>query len=566
MTSNDDSQYDPCEVYYQMFTNIQDKSSKQTKHVFLSPCELRNSLITLAQRHNSPHKIFDSTNSNPDFLATIPRKALALLLKIATKIADEESSVKDIGFVPHKRGTSVRFHRSLDKSHKSPTGRFLGEACRKMRTTSGISNDDFVYSLVLSALGCHNPSPPRILPFVEPIITEFLDKNVYHSKTTLHNRLHLMATEGISAALVYLFDSFKYNGIVLPGDTIAVLSPIQNSYLELADLSNYDLNQICIQCDPKDNWDIPPDEIDKLSDSNIRAFLLMNPGNPTSLAIPPPTIRRMAATIRQTNPDLIIIEDNSYSPLSTNFNCFFNVLPRNTISLYSFSNYFGTTGWQLALIAMHNSNLIDMQIIKDAPDDVHSRYYMISTKPQHLKFLDRVSADSRQIMGTYDAGLSGPQQILMGLFAAYDLSHSKSGYKVVVKEMLEDRMNDLLLPLSIRAEEITGLETNYYAIIDIAKAADNIMGGTDFSKYIQQACDPIDFCNKLAKNYGVIVFPTVAFAGSYWGIRVSLACLPDNAYEHIGNAIRDLIDHYYEDYKRWENTQRRIAQGLGKRR
>ena len=37
-------------------------------------------------------------------------------------------------------------------------------------------------------------------------------------------------------------------------------------------------------------------------------------------------------------------------------------LPHNTIGVYSFSKYFGATGWRLGVVAVHQNNIFDKMI------------------------------------------------------------------------------------------------------------------------------------------------------------------------------------------------------------
>ena len=68
-------------------------------------------------------------------------------------------------------------------------------------------------------------------------------------------------------------------------DKIAIGSPIFTPYLEIPRLSNYELVEVEIKADESDEWQYPDSEIDKLKDPSIKAFFVVNPGNPQSKAI-----------------------------------------------------------------------------------------------------------------------------------------------------------------------------------------------------------------------------------------------------------------------------------------
>jgi aspartate 4-decarboxylase len=113
-------------------------------------------------------------------------------------------------------------------------------------------------------------------------------------------------------------------------------------------------------------------------------------------------------------------------------------------------------------------------------------------------------------------------------------------------------MNELLEPINYSIDE-SDLNSNYYIVLEITKVADNLMGGTNFGNYLKSERDPIEFVINLAKKHGVVLLPAVGFGGPFWGVRVSLANLYAEDYNIIGESLRNLIDDYYEDFKKWEN-------------
>lgn len=94
-------------------------------------------------------------------------------------------------------------------------------------------------------------------------------------------------------------------------------------------------------------WQIPVTEIDKLANPEIKAFFLCNPSNPTSVGLEPAAIAHLTALVNTHRPDLILITDDVYSAFINDFRSLTVVLPHNTITVYSYSKYFGATGWRL---------------------------------------------------------------------------------------------------------------------------------------------------------------------------------------------------------------------------
>ena len=55
----------------------------------------------------------------------------------------------------------------------------------------------------------------------------------------------------------------------------------------------------------------------------------------------------------------MIISDDVYSTFVDDFRSLMADLPYNTIGVYSFSKYFGVTGWRLGTIVLQEDNIFD---------------------------------------------------------------------------------------------------------------------------------------------------------------------------------------------------------------
>ena len=82
--------------------------------------------------------------------------------------------------------------------------------------------------------------------------------------------------------MTYIFQSLRANGLIKPGDKIAIATPIFSPYLEIPVLDDYQLEIVDIRMDRLDDWQLPQSEIDKLLDPAIKIFCLVNPSNPPS--------------------------------------------------------------------------------------------------------------------------------------------------------------------------------------------------------------------------------------------------------------------------------------------
>jgi len=116
------------------------------------------------------------------------------------------------------------------------------------------------------------------------------------------------------------------------------------------------------------NWQYTDEELDKLKDPDIKIAYLVNPSNPPSVALNPRERKKIIGIIKKDNPDLMFITDDVYGTFVKGFRSLMAEIPQNTLSVYSFSKYFGCTGWRLGIIALHEKNIYD-RMIKELPEN-----------------------------------------------------------------------------------------------------------------------------------------------------------------------------------------------------
>jgi aspartate 4-decarboxylase len=117
-------------------------------------------------------------------------------------------------------------------------------------------------------------------------------------------------------------------------------------------------------------------------------------------------------------------------------------LPHNTIGVYSYSKYFGATGWRLGVIAVHEDNIFDRMIARLPEQDLRAldkRYGALTLEPRKIKFVDRLVADSRDVALNHTAGLSLPQQVMITLFSLAELMDTAKRYQKACMEILHRR-------------------------------------------------------------------------------------------------------------------------------
>ena len=176
------------------------------------------------------------------------------------------------------------------------------------------------------------------------------------------------------------------------------------------------------------------------------------------------------ADIVKERPDLILLTDDVYGTFADDFVSLFALAPKNTILVYSYSKYFGATGWRLGAIATHRDNVLDKLIAelpKDAKKQLHERYESITTEPDKLKFIDRLVADSRTVALNHTAGLSTPQQVQMVLFSLFSLMDTPDAYKNALKRLIRKRKQALYEEVGISFDDDDPNQVDYYTILDI---------------------------------------------------------------------------------------------------
>ncbi len=114
--------------------------------------------------------------------------------------------------------------------------------------------------------------------------------------------IDVFAVEGGTAAMTYIFNTLKQNGIVKRGDKVAIGMPVFTPYIEIPELDEYGLVEVPINADPSMNWQYPDSEPEKLKDPAIKVFFCINPSNPPSVKLDDEACRRFRTSSTRTGP------------------------------------------------------------------------------------------------------------------------------------------------------------------------------------------------------------------------------------------------------------------------
>lgn len=518
----------------------------------ISPFELKNKLIEMADESikKIAHTMLNAGRGNPNWIATTPREAFFLLGKFGLEKCRRVMYLPEgIAGIPQKDGIAARFETFLKTNHSQPGAELLKGTYQYMLLEHAADPDTLVHEWAEGVVGDQYPVPDRILQFTEMIVQDYLAQEMCDRRPP-KGKYDLFATEGGTAAMCYVFDSLQENFLLNKGDGIALMVPVFTPYIEIPQLRRYEFNVTEISADQMTTdglhtWQYKDEDIDRLRNPQIKALFITNPSNPPSYTLSPETAARIVDIVKKDNPNLMIITDDVYGTFSPHFRSLMAELPQNTLCVYSFSKYFGATGWRDAVIALHEENIFD-RMIAHLPEEqktiLNKRYSSLTLTPEKLKFIDRMVADSRQVALNHTAGLSLPQQTQMSLFASFAILDKENRYKNKMQEIIRRRLKALWDNTGFSLVD-DPLRVGYYSEIDMLVWA-KIFYGEEFVSYLKKTYSPLDVVFRLANETSLVLLNGGGFAGPEWSVRVSLANLNEKDYVKIGQGIKRILDEY----------------------
>ena len=529
----------------------------------LSPFEIKDELIKLAKEtsRTTQPAFLTAGRGNPNWMATAPREGFFLLGQFAiTESKRVMEHPAGVGGMPAAKGIASRFESWLTKHSDMPGASFLSSMVTYATKTFKFDPDAFIHELVDSIIGDNYPVPDRMLVHNERIVHEYLMWAMC-GKPRPAGKFDLYAVEGGTAAMCYIFKSLKANRLLHAGDTIALGTPIFTPYVEMTHLEDYALNMVHIAAPQENRFQFTDAEIKKLEDPKIKAFFVVNPGNPTGMAMNKETIAKIANLVKTKRPDLMLLTDDVYGTFVHDFRSLLGELPQNTIGVYSYSKYFGCTGWRLGVIAIHEDNIFDKMIAKLPAADVKAldkRYGALTLEPRKVKFIDRIVADSRDVALNHTAGLSLPQQVMMSLFSLSEMMDTAKDYQAACMGIVKKRFMTMIEGLGLKLEPNPNYD-GYYGLIDFEFwARKNV--GENAVEYLKKNVHPLDLAFRLAEDHGIVLLNGGGFEAPNWSLRVSLANLSDESYENIARGVRTVARSYRDAHEASKNVSRRAKE------
>ena len=496
----------------------------------------------MAAENEAGYTVLDAGKGNCNWINTQARYAHARFTQFALQEAERNFQYDHMAGQAQLEGIGDRFTAAMNP--EDDTDRFLLDAVDYCVKTLHMDRDAIVKELADACTGNYYPQPNRVLTHTEQIQMAYLQDTLFAGKD-LSAETDVFPTNGASGAINYIFETLSHNRVLKPGDKIAIAEPIFTPYLQIPNVMNYGLVTVDVEYDEAYHWDLTDEKLKMLEDSEVKAFFLANPANPSGQSLSKETMEKLGKVLEK-NPDLIIITDEVYGAFMEDFQSIYATYPQNTILVYSFSKVYGATGWRVGLMAVNKDNVVD-RLIQQLPQEdkeyLHKEYINIDADPDHMKFIDRAVADSGAIGLYMCAGLSTPQQAFMDFLA---LSHlvwvgkEADPYVEEANALIDTRYAALMDGLNLPTEEPEN-NTGFYVMLDIYKLADNYLG-TEFGDWMRENVTDLDFLNDLAKKKGVVLMYGKGFGGKEGTARVCLSNLDPDELNQIGPRMYEYFD------------------------
>jgi aspartate 4-decarboxylase len=133
------------------------------------------------------------------------------------------------------------------------------------------------------------------------------------------------------------------------------------------------------------------------------------------------------------------------------------------------------------------------------------------------------------------------------MFSLFELMDEKKKYQKATMQIVKGRLDAALGGLGIPMEP-SPLYAAYYGIIDIEALLREYVGD-EVVQFMKENFHPLDPVYRLAADHSIVLLNGSGFAAPDWSLRISLANLPDEAYDDIGRGVRAVARSYAEAYQ-----------------
>ena len=135
----------------------------------------------------------------------------------------------------------------------------------------------------------------------------------------------------------------------------------------------------------------------------------------------------------------------------------------------------------------------------------------------------------------------------MSLFSLSEMMDAKKAYQKACMEIVQRRARAMIEGMGLEVAPNQNFDA-YYGLIDFEFwARKNI--GDQAVDYLKSNVHPLDLAFRLAEAHGIVLLNGGGFSAPDWSLRVSLANLPDEAYEDIGRGVRTVARGYRDAFE-----------------
>lgn len=447
------------------------------------PFRFSRELNTLAQA--SGQTVLDAGTGTPNFIHLPARYAHTSLYQAALRMLPEP------GLNPPSEG--------LAKAFKAEVKRDLAiEVLDKAFEGSGLEPDVAADQLFQMLMG---NSYAGFMPLARWAAQSYLEDLLF---TRPVEGFHLLPTAGASEGLELLFQELRQPGLYQGKARVAEVVPTFSPFLFSPELKGqFDIVPVRLQSQGG-RWVLSRDELSRLADPRVKVCYLVDPGNPLPGSLSSSEVQALVQTVKNKNPELLILADLVYSAFPEKCHPLIQELPLNTVGICSWSKHFGAPGWRLGALLVHEECVLNRRL-------------------------------ARPLHETLRPGrLSLPQQGAMTVFSLAQLTEQGKEYTGNLRKLLRRRWEALHHGLGLAFPEDPG-RSHFFALVDLAELAG--------SKGAQVRGDELDYFRRLASKFGTICLPGSGFSAPPWTARVSLASLTQSQCASVGRAMVATLPH-----------------------
>jgi aspartate 4-decarboxylase len=136
---------------------------------------------------------------------------------------------------------------------------------------------------------------------------------------------------------------------------------------------------------------------------------------------------------------------------------------------------------------------------------------------------------------------------MMSLFSLSEMMDGEKRCQTACKEIVNRRVWTMIDSLGLKLSPNANYDA-YYGLVDFEFwARKNI--GDEAVEYLKKNVHPLDLAFRLAEDQGIVLLNGGGFEAPDWSLRVSLANLPDEAYEDIGRGVRTIARGYRDAFE-----------------